>query len=99
MTVINRMRVCVDGWRYSRAVIVKADRVLMEVARTSNNCHHCPTCTRRVNLVRNRLNQADVCWEWEYLHEGGMWASLKRKNGQDPIALIRSVTGLRINEL
>ncbi len=92
----DRLKVSVNGWKNRRSVIVEDDRVLMEIARTSNNCHHCPTCRRRVDTVEQHLAGETIVWKWEFLAEGGMWLALARVDGQDPIQLLREATGLRI---
>ncbi len=92
----EEIRVNVSGWKFSRAVLVEGHRVLMEVARTSNNCHHCPTCRRRVNTIEQALDGSAYVWKWEFLPQGGMWLSLARPNGVDAIELLRQATGLGI---
>lgn len=90
-------RVFVEDWQYSRAVIVEDQRVLMEIARTSNNCHHCPTCRRRVNTVEQALSNSSLVWKWEYLPMGGMWLAIYRNEQEDPITLIQRALGLNIS--
>jgi len=92
----SRFTVSVNDWRYRRAVIVEDDRILMEIARTSGNCHHCQTCRRRVNTVEQHLAGKAFVWKWEFLAEGGMWLALARVNGNDPVELLCEATGLRI---
>lgn len=92
----EEIRVSVSGWMYNRAVLVEDHRILMEVARTSNNCHHCPTCRRRVHTIEQALNGSSYVWKWEYLPRGGMWLSLARPDGEDPIELLRQATGLDV---
>lgn len=92
----HSLRVCVAGWTYSRNVIVEKDRVLMEIARTANNCHHCPTCRRRVATVEAALNGTPYVWKWEFLPQGGMWLSLSRTEGKDPVVLLQEATGLNV---
>ncbi len=91
------LRVSVVGWTFGRTVIVEKDRVLMEVARTANDCHHCPTCRRRVSTIEQALNGSTYVWKWEFLPQGGMWLSLSRPGGEDPVELLRRTTGLAID--
>ena len=93
----TRLMVSVRGWLNRRRVIVEDNRVLMEIARTSNNCHHCPTCRQRVNLVEQQLAGTSVVWKWEFLEEGGMWLALALPDGRDPIKVLRETTRLDIS--
>lgn len=92
----EEIRVEVGGWQNLRTVIVEGSRVLMEVARTSNNCHHCPTCRRRVATVEQVLNGSAWVWKWEFLPQGGMWLAIARREGESAIELLRQATGLKI---
>ena len=93
----REIRVSVNDWRYDRTVLVEEERVLMEIARTSNNCHHCPTCRRRVETVERVLRDSSFVWKWEYLSRGGMWLALARQGHEDPVTLLRRATGLNIS--
>lgn len=92
----KEIQAIVGDWSNLRTVIIEDDRVLMEVARTSNNCHHCPTCRRRVNCVEQTLNGTALVWKWEYLSRGGMWLAIARQEDDDPIELLRRATSLDI---
>ncbi len=97
MMTAERKMVSVRGWDNRRRVIIEDNRVLMEIARTSNNCHHCPICRRRVALVEKQLEGATVVWKWEYLEEGGMWLALPRTDRRNPIDVLRETTRLDIS--
>lgn len=95
-TVASEILVHVCGWQFDRKVLVEDERVLMEIARTSGNCHHCPTCRRRVETVERALRDSSVVWKWEFLPCGGMWLTLARQGHEDPISLLQRTTGLNI---
>ena len=97
MMTATRLMVSVRGWLCSRRVIVEDNRVLMESARTSNNCPHWPTCRRRTNTVEQQLAGKPIVWKWDFLEEGGMWLALPLADGQDPITALREATGLDIS--
>lgn len=92
----KEIQAIVGNWANLRTIIIEDERVLMEVARTSNNCHHCPTCRRRVNSVEQALNGTALVWKWEFLPQGGMWLAIARQEGEHPIVLLHRVTGLEI---
>lgn len=88
--------VVVAHWSNRRRVKIEENRILMEVARTAQNCHHCATCRRRVATVEQALTGTPIVWKWEFLPEGGMWLSLARTPEKDPIAHLQEATGLAI---
>ena len=96
VSTIARLCVAVIGWSNLRTVVVEEARVLMEVARTSGNCHHCQTCRRRVATVEAEIGKKPLVWKWEFLPEGGMWLAISRQPNTDPLELLRQATGLRI---
>lgn len=93
---LSMLFVVVAHWSNRRRVRIEDNRILMEVARTSNNCHHCPTCRRRVATVEQLLAGKSIVWKWEYPEEGGMWLSIARTPGKEPIAQLTEATGLAI---
>ena len=98
MHATTALLVTVAGWTFEREVRVEDNRVLMEIARTSNNCHHCPTCRRRVSTIEAQLADSSLVWKWEFLPDGGMWLSLPNTD-EDPVELLRRTTGLLIRPL
>ncbi len=86
----------VQGWSNDRQIVVEDDRILMEIARTANGCHHCPTCRRRVDMIEQTLNGTPLVWKWEFLPQGGMFLAIPRNDGKDAIEVLRKATGLNI---
>lgn len=58
----------VAGWRYPRHTIIDGNVIMMEVAMGS--CQHCPTCSRRVEMVSSRLRGTNSKWSWEGFGNG-----------------------------
>ena len=87
----------ISGWTNSREIRVEGDRILLEVARTDNNCHRCATCLSRADKIEEFLKGGSYVWQWVEA-DGGKWISVALPKGVDPMQFLADAIGLQIND-
>lgn len=87
----------VSNWTHPRKLIVKKDRIQFEVARTSDNCHNCPTCRSRADSIENFLLGGPYVWTWD-MFDGGKWVSISHAKGKNNLQFLADAIGLSIND-
>ena len=93
-SVVPTVRIA--DWTNPRRIIIHKDRALLEIARTSDDCHLCATCHKRASRVEEFLRGGSYVWRWEIFNEG-KWLSLALPAGADPVRFLADATGLTID--
>ncbi len=97
MQTATRLRtVKVGDWKHSRKIRVDDASIKLEVARTDDNCHECPTCVARANKVAEFLLSGSYVWAWEF-EDNGKWLCLARTDGTEPTKFLADAIGLSID--
>ncbi len=90
------MQLQVAGWTYPRHTYREGNALKMEVARVS--CRHCPTCSRRVEMVGKRMQGTSAEWHWETA-QGGLYLAIKLPEMEVEVdRYLGSLLGLRISQ-
>jgi hypothetical protein len=88
--------VSVADWTNDRKLLVENDRVILEVARTDDKCHQCPTCLSRADKIEEFLQGGSYVWKWE-MFDDGKWISIASPKKTNPIKFLADAVGLAIN--
>jgi len=92
----RRFYLRVEGWRYARHAMIRANTLFMEVARVA--CSHCPTCSHRIQTVESRLRSAGVPWRFVHL-DGGMYLAVEPEQMPATVGnYLSGLLGLQVSE-
>ena len=92
----RELRLRVEGWQHSRHVMIQDKVLYMEVARTA--CHHCPTCSYRIETITSRLQGCKTPWRYVHL-DGGMYLAVEPEQVPAKVGTYLSeLLGLRVSE-